>query len=261
MKKLFLLITLLVLSPVVANAEECTSEMLKEYETYVSNIVITPTRLDDSNTFEIWVKGVSNGLVVEHGRTVLDEGFLGYAQSGDNYIARVYVGFGVCHGKTVKELKVDIPEAIEQCGDDCNASEDTTPPTVVEKPTTDTTVKQPTANSSENSTSSSTNSDSSSKVEEKPVEDNVISEPVGDSTQKEDNIENDNELTDIENSKEDIVNNDIVESENNYEQIYQKEKNDNDSEMEIIKNVIIFTFVSILFVTIYYIIQRRRLSK
>ena len=260
MKKLFLLITLLVLSPVVATAEECTSEMLKEYETYVSNIVITPTRLDDSNTFEIWVKGVSNGLVVEHGRTVLDEGFLGYAQSGDNYIARVYVGFGVCHGKTVKELKVDIPEAIEQCGDDCNVSEDTTPPTVVEKPTTDTTVKQPTTNSSEDSTSSSTNSDSSSKVEEKPVEDNVISEPVEDSTHKEDNIENDNELTDIENSKEDIVNNDIVESENNDKQVDEEEKEDS-SEIEIIKNVIIFTFVSILLVIIYYIIQRKRLSK
>lgn len=199
----YIIFTLLLVFPMFVQAEECTNEMIKEYEQSAAKIVITPSRLDNSNTFEIWVKGVTNGLVVEHGRTVLDEGFLGYAQAGDNYVARVYVGYGACNGQTIKEIKVALPNEIEKCGDDCSQEEVTTPPTVVEKPTTDTEKETPTVEIPKKENTTTNNTSTSGKTEETTVEKPSVEEEV-------------KEKEDIDNDENEIIQDDSLDNEQNF---------------------------------------------
>lgn len=110
MKKI-LFISILLLFPIIANAEECTEQMISSYSSQVSQIKFEPKQLGNSSTYEVWVSNIPNALAVEKGRTVTDSsGFLGYATSGQSYIARVYIADGgVCAGKTVKEVSVNIP--------------------------------------------------------------------------------------------------------------------------------------------------------
>lgn len=110
MKKI-LFISILLLFPIIANAEECTEQMISSYSSQVNQIKFEPKQLGNSSTYEIWVSNIPNALAVEKGRTVTDSsGFLGYATSGQSYIARVYIADGgVCAGKTVKEVSVNIP--------------------------------------------------------------------------------------------------------------------------------------------------------
>ena len=110
MKKI-LFISILLLFPIIANAEECTDQMISSYSSQVSQIKFEPKQLGNSSTYEVWVSNIPNALAVEKGRTVTDSsGFLGYATSGQSYIARVYIADGgVCAGKTVKEVSVNIP--------------------------------------------------------------------------------------------------------------------------------------------------------
>jgi len=110
MKKI-LFISILLLFPIIANAEECTDQMISSYSSQVSQIKFEPKQLGNSSTYEVWVSNIPNSLAVEKGRTVTDSsGFLGYATSGQSYIARVYIADGgVCAGKTVKEVSVNIP--------------------------------------------------------------------------------------------------------------------------------------------------------
>jgi len=85
--------------------------MISSYSSQVSQIKFEPKQLGNSSTYEVWVSNIPNALAVEKGRTVTDSsGFLGYATSGQSYIARVYIADGgVCAGKTVKEVSVNIP--------------------------------------------------------------------------------------------------------------------------------------------------------
>lgn len=267
----YIVFTLLLVFPMFVQAEECTDEMIKEYEQSAAKIVITPTRLDNSNTFEIWVKGVTNGLVVEHGRTVLDEGFLGYAQAGDNYTARVYVGYGACNGTTIKEVKVNLPEKIEQCGDDCDKEEDVTPPTVVEKPTTNTEVEKPTVNTQQkpNNNSSTTKEENttSNKKDETVVDKPSIDQEQTPTIDKDN--DKDKEETEIKdetsNNNEDIIDNntnsdDNVETEKDEEKEEQTEKNGPIENNNYTRDIIIFTSFSFLAIIFYIIIKNNKIK-
>lgn len=277
MKKILILTILFMIAPIIARADECTDEMIKEYEQYATKIVITPTRLDNSNTFEVWVKGVSNGLVVEHGRTVLDEGFLGYAQAGDNYMARVYVGYGACNGQTIKEIKVDLPKQAEQCEEGCKEEEVATPPTVVEKPTTNTEVKKPTTNDTQQKPSNNS-SDSKeenitnnnlNKQEEAVVQKPSVDEEQTPTTDKDNNKEEADIKDNISDNYEDTSGNnstiddnteseqdsniDNVETDNN--KIDDENNNNN-----YIDDIIIFTVFSFLAIIFYIIIKSKKIK-
>lgn len=279
MKKILILTILFMIAPIIARADECTDEMIKEYEQYATKIVITPTRLDNSNTFEVWVKGVSNGLVVEHGRTVLDEGFLGYAKAGDNYIARVYVGYGACNGQTIKEIKVILPEQTEQCEDNCNKEEVVTPPTVVEKPTTNTEVKNPTTNDTQqkpNNNSSTSKEENTTNNNSNKQEGTVVQKPSVDeeqipTTDKDNNKENvdikdnisDNEENTINSENNSTIDDNIENEQDGNIDNVQTDNNkidDGNNNNNYIDYIIIFTGFSFLAIIFYIIIKSKKIK-
>jgi len=159
MKKCLIFAIIITLLPVIANAEECTAEKLKSYEPYIDDVIINVERLDNSNTYYVTAKNVKNGIALDHGRMVWDSGPLGYATAGENFVVRVFVSDGgVCAGKTIKEINVDIPDPIEEKYEEGTyvgeENEENNPPTITEKPSTNTEKENTTNNTSNNNNSS-----------------------------------------------------------------------------------------------------------
>lgn len=269
MKRLFLLITL-ILFPLGVNAEECTDDKLKSYEPYVNSIVYDVRQLGDSDTYEVWASNVKGGIGLDHGRTVFDSGFLGYATAGEKFTVRVYVADGsVCAGTTIDNVNVKIPEPIAE-EDECDScEEEVTPPTIVEKPSTNTEVEKPSTNtevekpttntevqkpSTNNSTTVEKPTNNSTTIE-KPTTDNNSSkeEPSTNESVKEEDV-TDEPLEDeiIEDSTLDEKQED-----NNLEEVIDNNEVDKENDMN---EVIIFIGVSALFVIlvlVYSIIKKR----
>lgn len=180
MKKI-LLISILLLFPIIANAEECTDQMINSYSSQVDQIKFEPKQLGSSSTYEVWVSNIPNTLAVEKGRTITESsGFLGYATAGQSYIARVYVADGsACSGTTLKEVSVNIPspsvpkqeEPVDNNSNNTSNNEETpvdtsinntTPPVINQN----TNIQKPTVDNSQDN-------ETNSKVEEEKV-DNVV---------------------------------------------------------------------------------------
>jgi len=264
MKKIFILITLIFMFPAIVSADECTDEQLKSYETYVNSVVYDVKQLGNSDTYEVWASNVIGGLALDHGRIVFDSGFLGYASAGKKFTVRVYVADGSsCAGTTISNVDVKIPEPIED--DDCDScEEEITPPTVVEKPSTDTEVEKPSTNTgsqkptTDNSTTIQKPAVDDSNVVEKPTtnDSTMVDKPSTDIDESENNTDipsdddSDNE-SNVDSSLEDDTT-DIPNIEDNQDNKNEEDSKENDNNIEI-KDALIFTGVSLLFIVIVII--------
>ncbi|MDD4376335.1 MAG: hypothetical protein PHR25_06120, partial [Clostridia bacterium] len=124
MKKIIIVVMFLFIFPFVVNAEEvCTQQKLDSYLQYIDKFKITYEPLGQAGTYAVWASNVTGGIALDHGRTVLDQGFLGYGQQDESFDIRVYVADGsVCAGKTIKNIKLSMPK------------KETTTPTPVPEP-------------------------------------------------------------------------------------------------------------------------------
>lgn len=258
MKKI-LLISILLLFPVIANAEECTDQMLNSYSSQVNQIKFEPKQLGNSSTYEVWVSNIPNTLAVEKGRTVTDSsGFLGYASAGQSYIVRVYVADGgACSGTTLKEVNVIIPspsvpkqeEPVDNNSNNTSNNEEKTIDTSIDN------TKPPVINQNDNiqkpTIDNSQDNATSSKIED--TVDNVV----------EDNKEQiENTVVDDSDNKE----NSLLDTSVSSEKIELEEKNLRENNQDIvIKQIIIYSLIIIILISISIIgiikyRQRRKAS-
>lgn len=276
MKKLYLLITLIFMFPVIVSADECTDEQLKSYKTYVNSVKYDVRQLGDSDTYEVWASNVTGGLALDHGRIVFDSGFLGYATAGEKFTVRVYIADGSsCAGTTISNVDVKIPDPIEEEVEDCDScEEETTPPTVVEKPSTNTEVEKPSTNTetqkptTDNSTTMQKPTvDESTNVENPNTNDSTtVDKPSTDIDDSETNTEissddnSNNEDSSLEDETTDIPN--IEDTQEN--QIENNEsKEDNVADDNKIRDALIFAGVSLLVIIlalIYNFNKKRNLK-
>lgn len=275
MKKIYLLITLIFMFPVIVSADECTDEQLKSYKTYVNSVKYDVRQLGDSDTYEVWASNVTGGLALDHGRIVFDNGFLGYATAGEKFTVRVYVADGSsCAGTTISNVDVKIPDPIEEEVDDCDScEEETTPPTVVEKPSTNTEVEKPSTNTetqkptTDNSTTiQKPTVDDSTNVEEKPNtnDSTTVEKPSTD-------IDNSETNTDIPSDDDSDVNNSLEDETTdipNTDDTQENKNDDNVKDVDVaddnkIRDALIFAGVSILFIilVLIYNLKRKRILK
>jgi len=279
MKKIYLLIVLTFMLPIVVNAEECTEEKLKAYEPYVNSPIYDVRQLGNSNTYEVWASNVTGGLALDHGRIVFDKGFLGYVTAGSDFIVRVYVADGsVCAGKTIKNVSVDIPEPIKEeyeegtnVGDENNQLN---PPVVTDKPSTNTEKENTSTNNTtqkpsvsddkvntgkENTTTNTTTNNI--KPIQKPTVDNSTNIENNDSNNvdKPSVEEDDSEtIVDEELNINDNKESNIIDVQNN-----QTKDNELKDDEENMKSALIFAGVSVLFIIpilLYSLKKKRRLS-
>lgn len=270
MKKIFLLIILIFMFPIIVSADECTDEQLKSYKTYVNSVKYDVRQLGDSDTYEVWASNVTGGLALDHGRIVFDSGFLGYATAGQKFTVRVYVADGSsCAGTTISNIDVKIPEPIED--DECDfCEEETTPPTVVEKPSTNTEVEKP----STNTETQKPTTDNSTTIQKPTVDDNTsVEKPnTNDSTTVEKpSTEIDDSETNIDTPSDDNSDNESnVDSSLNEEttdipNIDDTQENKSDGNVKDIdvadnkiRDALIFAGVSILFIILVLIYNLKR---
>lgn len=232
MRKLFAIITFLLLSPLVVNAEECTPEQINGYTSFANQAVVTPKRLGDSDTYEIWASNVKGGIALENGRTVFDSGFLGYATSGESYNVRIYVADGsACAGQTIKNLKINIPANV-------------TPPK--EEPT-------PPTNNNDGNSSNNTENQKPPVVNQKP-NDNIQKPSVDDTP-----IDNE-KPTDDDSSKEED-NSQVEKDANQMETGIEKDTNKESKSKKLNYTAItisILSFLALIILLTFYIIRRKK---
>lgn len=294
MKKLYFLfiaVNFLLLMPCNVKAE-CTDEVLNSYKSSIDQIVFTTEQLGNSKTFEVWVSNIPFGIAVERGRTVFDNGFLGYGTSNDNYVARVYVADGgVCAGKTIKEVKIDIPKVIEY-DDDGNVIGETKPepPVIVDKPSTDTTkpvendTTKPNETTKPNDTTKPNETETNKPIVNQPpkvdppkvdvpddsstgqTNNKPVEKPTQNETNKEEDTNNDNENSNVDDdmnledettTNEEVIDETLQNNELNNEDNKEIMNNDND---EANKYVIVFTIVSLLILLLIFLIRKGKIA-
>lgn len=266
MKKI-LLISILLLFPIVVNAEECTDQMLNSYSSQVNQIKFEPKQLGSSSTYEVWVSNIPNTLAVEKGRTITESsGFLGYASAGQSYIARVYVADGsACSGTTVKEVSVNIPSPSVQkqeepvnnnnSNNNSNSNSNNTSPDVEEPIDTSvnnttppvinqtTTIEKPSVDNSQDNTTDT-------RVEEEKVNDTSedINEPI-ENVVADESANQENSLLDTTSPNEKV-------------ELEEKEQNDTNEDI-VIKQIWIYSLIGIILlsVSIIGIIKYRKKRK